>query len=120
MKKFPSEVLTEIQQALGEEKKRVAGRIDELRAQDPFSDPGRVNDNAASDTEASEEASHDRFSAIIEELTRQKESIERALLRLADRSYGFCTSCAEMIDTDRLAVVPTATLCLTCEAKKKK
>jgi RNA polymerase-binding transcription factor DksA len=35
-------------------------------------------------------------------------------------TYGFCVECKQMIDTDRLAILPTATLCLMCEQKKKK
>jgi len=105
---------------LEEEKKRVVARSDELSAQDPFSNPDRVNDNAASDTEASEESSHDRFSALVEELKGKREAIDAALMRIAQGTYGFCTVCGAMIDTDRLAVLPTATLCLSCESKKQR
>ncbi|MEK7129578.1 MAG: TraR/DksA C4-type zinc finger protein [Patescibacteria group bacterium] len=120
MDAFPSDVLVTIRQHLEEEKTRVAGRIAELQAQDPFSDPDRTNDNAASDTEASEESSHDRFTALLEELTGQLAATEAALGRIAGGTYGFCTNCSDMIDTDRLSILPTATLCLTCEQKKKK
>lgn len=119
MQNFPSDVLTELQKHLEEEKKRVLARITELTAQDPFSDPERLNDNAASDAEANEESSHDRFSAMIDELKAELIDIEHALGRITDGTYGFCVECKQMIDTDRLAILPTATLCLACEAKKK-
>jgi len=32
-----------------------------------------------------------------------------------DGKYGICDKCGEMIDTDRLAVRPEATVCMTCE-----
>lgn len=119
MQKFPDDVLGEIRQHLEEEKKRIVKRIDELSAQDPFADPDRTNDNAASDTEASEESNHDRVAALIAELTRQRDSLDVALLRIGQGGYGFCSNCRKMIDTDRLAVLLTATLCLDCEKKRK-
>lgn len=119
MQSFPSDVLANIRAHLEEEKKRVVVRINELSAQDPFSDPDRTNDNAASDTEANEESSHDRFAALIEQLKVQLTDIDSALERIAKGNYGFCRQCHEMIDTDRLGILPTATLCLACERKKK-
>ena len=119
MQSFPKDVLVSIQHHLEEEKKRVTARIAELRLQDPFSDPERLNDNAASDAEASEESSHDRFAALVTQLTDQLKEIEAAQERVSDGTYGYCISCKQMIDTDRLAILPTATLCLHCEKNKK-
>jgi len=47
-------------------------------------------------------------------------SIDDALIRIGNGTYGYCTTCQEMIDTDRLSVLPMATLCKSCEEKKKK
>lgn len=120
MQQFPKDTLIEIQRHLEEEKARLATRIRELSTQDPFSDPGRTNDNAASDMEASEESNHDRVAALVEELKTRLGEVGVAFKKILDGSYGFCSACGNMIDTDRLAIYPTATLCLTCEAKKKK
>ncbi|MBI5448756.1 TraR/DksA C4-type zinc finger protein [Candidatus Gottesmanbacteria bacterium] len=120
MQSFPSDVLLKLQQHLAEEKQRVIARIAQLTAQDPFSDPDRLNDNAASDAEASEESSHDRFTAMIEEMKEELVRINSALVRISQGTYGYCEECKDMIDTDRLAILPTATLCLACETKKKK
>lgn len=118
MQSFPEKTLNELKKHLDEEHVRITARIEELFKQDPFSDPDRTVDNAASDEEASEESNHDRVAALVEELKAQKEDIEAALLRVKNGTYGFCTNCGKMIDTDRLAVLPTATLCLDCETKK--
>lgn len=120
MNSFPEETLIELKIHLEEEKKRLASRISELSVQDPFHDPDRINDNAASDREASEESNHDRVSALVDELTAKSTEVEAALLRIKNRTYGFCMTCGNMIDTDRLAIYPSATLCLSCESKKKK
>ncbi len=120
MQQFPSEVLNEIRRHLEEEKTRIEARMAELSLQDPFSDPDRLIDNAASDMEATEESNHDRVAALIAELKTQKEEVDAALMRIGEGTYGFCTNCKQMIDTDRLGILPTATLCLSCETQKKK
>jgi len=119
MQSFPSEILDNLRKHLEEDKKNINDRIAQLTAQDPFSDPDRVNDNAASDSEANEESSHDRFAALVEELNSKLSDIDAALVRIGDGTYGFCTNCKKMIDTDRLAILPTATLCSDCEHAKK-
>jgi RNA polymerase-binding transcription factor DksA len=120
MQQFPVDTLVELRKHLEEEKIRLTARVAELSGQDPFNDPDRINDNAASDTEASEESNHDRVDALVTELTSQLDGVEKALARIADGSYGFCVVCGEMIDTDRLAILPTATLCLTHEREQGK
>lgn len=117
---FPSDVLDEVRKALEEEKSRVVARIGELSAQDPFADPDRANDNAAADTEANEESNHDRYAAMVDELKARVTALDESLMRVRSGTYGYCVNCGAMIDTDRLAIVPTATLCLACETKKKK
>lgn len=119
MVSFPSDVLEQIRVHLEEEKKKLVARMAELSAQDPFSDPDRTHDNAASDTEATEESSHDRFAAMVEELKAKLADTDAALARIGEGTYGYCVSCGKMIDTDRLAILPTATLCLSCEQLKK-
>lgn len=120
MVSFPSELLEQLRIHLETEKKNLVKQMSDLSAQDPFSDPDRVNDNAASDSEAKEESSHDRFAAMLDELKLKLVNIDSALKHISEGSYGFCTHCRQMIDTDRLAIIPTATLCLSCEQKKSK
>lgn len=119
MVSFPNDILNDIRVHLEEEKRKLVARIEELSKQDPFTDPDRGIDNAASDTEANEESSHDRFSAMVDELKAKVSAIDDALIRIGDGTYGYCTSCHEMIDTDRLSILPMATLCKFCEDKKK-
>lgn len=120
MIKFPKNLLDEIKTHLTQELGNVNTQIEELKSQDPFSDTSRVNDNAASDTEANEEIDHERFQALIKELSAKKHGLEASLSRVGDGTYGHCTNCQSLIDTDRLAAIPTATLCMNCEALKKK
>jgi DnaK suppressor protein len=46
--------------------------------------------------------------------------IDRALAKLADapEEFGLCEDCEEEIGPGRLALVPWATLCVACQAKR--
>jgi RNA polymerase-binding transcription factor DksA len=118
MKGFPKDVLKDLRLHLDTEQGHVATRIGELTAQDPFSNPDRLTDNAASDTEANEESSHDRFAAMVDEFKEKLADIAAAIERIDNGTYGFCISCGNLIDTDRLSILPTARLCLSCEKKR--
>ncbi len=110
--KIPRELLVELETHLQQEKSEVLRNIEELKNQDPFSDTDRLMDNAASDTEAKEEWNHDRYQAMLKELTRKLEDIDAALNRIEKGTYGYCLICGQLIDTDRLAAMPTATHCM--------
>jgi len=118
MQNFPSDILKAIKEHFEEEKRTLTERVSALVAQDPFSNPERTNDNAASDMEASEESDHDRVAAMVDELKAKLQGVEDALVRIEQGTYGSCVECGNMIDTDRLSILPMATLCLSCEAKK--
>jgi len=105
--------------SLEEEKKQLVNQMSELSLQDPFANPDRLTDNAASDTEASEEYGHDRVNAILSELKEKLIDIDDALMRVGDGTYGTCEKCKNMIDTDRLSVIPTARYCNACEKTVK-
>ena len=53
-------------------------------------------------------------------LNQKSKQIKKALKRVKIGKYGICEECGKMINTDRLAVFPEATLCITCEKKKEK
>ena len=117
---FPIDVLNDIKNHLTGERKKIEERLSSLKSQDPFSDPDRLIDNAASDTEAKEESSHERMEALERELKINLSEIDAALSRIEKGSYGKCLSCGRMIDTDRLGVKPTALYCVECERNKEK
>lgn len=116
--KYPKHILEGIKNHLLEERLNTNQKLQSIKSQDPFSDPERTNDNAASDTEASEESSHDRLEALEKELQVNLSEVNQALERIEKDSYGKCLNCQSLIDTERLAVKPTALYCVSCEAKK--
>ncbi|MBI4066949.1 TraR/DksA C4-type zinc finger protein [Candidatus Gottesmanbacteria bacterium] len=115
--KLSAQALDKIKRQLNEEEKRVSLNLESLKKQDPFSDPDRLIDNAASDAEANEETSHDRVEAIEKQLQFQLEDIQKALGRIKDGKYGICQNCGNMIEEDRLAAKPTALYCMDCEKR---
>lgn len=117
--KFPSKVLKPIKEYLEKKKKSLEKRKKDLEEEDPFNDPSRVNDNASSDTDAAEEAGHERVSALKREIDKSLIRIRKTLTRIKVGKYGSCQKCKKLIDTDRLAVDPTADLCISCVKKKK-
>jgi DnaK suppressor protein len=55
---------------------------------------------------------------IVEQVRQELESIECALTRLKSDTYGVCQVCGKVISPVRLAVVPEASHCLSCEESR--
>jgi len=117
---FPKNVLQPVRDYLKSMQKTLERRRKKLDKEDPFKDPARVNDNAAVDADAAEISGHDRVDALRTEVDKRLIMIRKALTKINVGKYGLCESCGKMIDTDRLAVNPTAELCIDCESKRKK
>lgn len=52
--------------------------------------------------------------ALLDQAREQLASIDAALGRLADSSYGQCERCGQPIAPERLTARPTAATCITC------
>lgn len=118
--KFPSRLLAPIRDFLFKEEKHLKKRKIDLGKEDPFEDTRRLSDNAAIDTEAAEQFGHERAEALKREVDRKLIQIRKALTSIKIGKYGICEKCGQMIDTDRLMVMPEATVCINCEKKKEK
>jgi DnaK suppressor protein len=55
--------------------------------------------------------------AIEDVLEREREEAAHAAERRAQGGYGICEDCGTKIDPERLAVLPSATRCVSCQAK---
>ncbi|KKT74032.1 MAG: Transcriptional regulator, TraR/DksA family [Microgenomates group bacterium GW2011_GWA1_Microgenomates_45_10] len=118
--RFPRSLLEPIGRVLSEQIKKLEFRKKTLDKDDPFQNTERLSDNAALDTDASEQLNHARVHAVQRQLDRQIVQLRKALARVKIGSYGICESCGKMIDTDRLMVYPEATFCVKCETKREK
>jgi len=79
-----------------------------------------LNDNAAIDADAAEQIGHIQASAFRHTYDKATIQIKKALARIKIGKYGICENCGQMIDTDRLMVMPEMTLCINCEKKREK
>lgn len=120
MIRFPAAVLRPVREYLLGEEKRLKAQKKRLDREDPFLEPGRDSDNAAVDTEVAELVGHERVFAIKGEIDKGLINIRKALTAIKLGRYGICGNCGRMIDTDRLAINPTAEFCVNCERDKEK
>ena len=117
---FPAKVLEPIKHFLAREERRLEKRKKALTKVDPFEDVRRLSDNAAPDADAAEQVGHERASAMKKQIDRKLIQVRKALARIKIGKYGICEKCGKMIDTDRLMVIPEATVCVKCKKKKEK
>ncbi len=117
---FPAKLLQPLANLLKIKEKNLQKRKAELEKEDPYANTDRLMDNAAVDSDAAEEFGHERISAMKKEIDKTLIRIKKTLTKIKLGNYGVCEGCGKMIDTDRLAVDPTALLCINCQKAKKK
>lgn len=83
------------------------GQPDEFETK--FEDIGDEEDDNANEVE--EYAGH---LALEQNLEGQLKAISKALGRIQDGTYGFCSNCGEAIPTERLLAYPAADTCVRC------
>ncbi len=105
---------------LEEEEKKTLRQIEELRQEDPFSNPDHASDNAAVDTDVREQVGHDTIEAQIKDMEKRIQHIDLALRKTSKNRYGQCDKCGGMIPVERLELVPEALFCIECEKKLHK
>ncbi len=116
---FPFKLLKPVYSFLSQEIARLERKRRDIASRDPFNDTRRVVDNASSDTDVIEQTGHERTKALEKQISRKVVQMKKALSRIKIGRYGLCEKCNQMIDTDRLTVMPEATLCVKCEKKRE-
>lgn len=117
---FPQKILTQIKEYLQSNLSDTEKRFNQLKKEDPTADKDHMHESMTDDDEAVARSQHTRVQVLQDQLSRTMIQIRRALTKIKIGRYGVCESCGTMIDTDRLAAMPSATLCLDCEKKKEK
>lgn len=117
---YPSEVLRPVANYLREKLFGLEKMKTEVAKEDPYEDKSRLDDNAAIDADAAERVGHMQVSAIKQAMDRSIVQVRKALTRIKIGKYGICERCGNMIDTDRLTILPETTVCVTCERKREK
>jgi len=116
---FPSQLLKPLVAYLKGEQKKLKETKKELKEVDPFITGNRDSDNSV-DSDVAENVEHDRAFAMRLQVAKSLIAIRKTLTRIKLGKYGTCAGCGKMIDTDRLAVTPTAELCMDCAKKAEK
>ena len=69
--------------------------------------------------DASELFLRERNLAISGDLRQELDDVERALIRIANGTYGFCEECGEPINPERLEARPAATYCIRHQRERE-
>lgn len=56
---------------------------------------------------------------LVDSLKSQLDEVDRALLRIADGTYGTCAECGNEIPPARLEARPESVLCVTCKSRSR-
>lgn len=105
------------QKVLEHERERLTSEINRLSEQDVVSDNLGYSNHMADDaTEAFEQA---KGVALRQHLEDKLLQVGDALERVKRGTYGVCQSCGQPIGTERLEVLPHASLCVDCQQKRE-
>lgn len=85
-----------------------------IKQSDPFSDEQRTKNNT-SEEDLEEQVGHFESEVKASFVKKQIVEFRKALSRIKIGKYGICERCKKTIDTDRLAIRPETTLCMSCE-----
>lgn len=113
-------MLKQLEEKLKTLLQQIPKQIEDLKRDDPFSDPDHASDNAAVDTDVREQVGHDTIEAEIKNLQRKLDDVNVALRKMEKGKYGFCEKCGKPIPVARLRILPEARYCVDCEQKLRK
>ena len=108
---WPSRDCEEIREALLGRRREILERIDNMHAStnDAFTEPGDLGDWASASAETDLEI------RIRESEVGELRSIDAALQRIEEGTYGICEDCGKPIPSARLIAIPNAAQCLECK-----
>jgi RNA polymerase-binding transcription factor DksA len=119
MKIKPAQTVDKIRQLLLRQQKKVEEEIKSIEQDDPV-----LNESLPESSEPGTDSwmadVHGRAVAAKQSLQDVLTSIKKSLTALKLGKYGKCENCGKQIEAARLAVMPTATLCIACSKKKAK
>ena len=106
---------------LKSERKRLNEELEQLKASVPSSEERREGSPFGKrEEEATEVLELEKRLALESRIRQELAGIEHALHKFEEGTYGFCDSCGQPIDPERLEALPQASLCLNCKAQQAK
>jgi len=112
-----AEQLAKSREILLEKRAALANQV-ELLAKDA-ADSTQATENSKSPINSAENAS-DAFDQAFAFMSMESEEellrkVDRALVRVREKTYGQCEECDKLINPDRLEALPWATMCIKCQ-----
>jgi len=80
--------------------------------------PKRMDNQNVAD-HASDYAYRARQESRLNQMEGQLAEVNRALKRIKDGTYGICTNCGNLINSERLEALPYAELCIDCQRQER-
>ena len=103
------------------ERKRLTEELEQLQASASSYDERREGSPFGKREEEATEALELEKRLVLERrIKEQIVDIEHALHKFEENTYGFCDSCGQPIDPERLEAIPEASLCIKCKAQQAK
>jgi DnaK suppressor protein len=99
------------------ERSRLLHQLHELGADESGDLTGEVDFGDAFADAGAATAERTETMGIVETLKTRLEEVDAALTKLADGTFGICSSCGEEIEPDRIAHRPTSVKCVSCKAR---
>jgi len=114
-KTLPKTLLKQLRASLETEREELLGQVADLDAEADISRwrDGGFDDDPADSGSANLE--RDRAQSLSGYAKRTLESVDNALARMDDGTYGTCEQCGTAIERDRLEALPYATMCMECK-----
>lgn len=116
--------LEELRRSLSDERQRLEHELFELTSgdeavtpTDPILESGGMASDQADDADALSQAERNR--AITMHTKRRLSQVNEALERMDAGTYGKCANCGKPIAPARLRALPSAALCIECQAKSE-
>lgn len=114
--KRQEEILLKRKENLEKELETVAKKKKTGEKYEPkFLDVGSKEDDWAQEVQTYEE-----YLVLERNLAKTLSDINKSLKKIEKNTYGICENCQKEIEKDRLKIMPTASLCLSCANKPKK
>lgn len=104
----------ELQQLLVKEEGELRSQLGSIQSEVREDGVGYSNHIADAASEVFEQA---RNVALLQQLRRSYEDVQRARRKFDDATYGICESCGALIDIPRLEALPSARHCVTCQTR---
>jgi DnaK suppressor protein len=106
---------------LENERKRLAEEMEQLKSTMRPADERREGSPFGKrEEEATESYELERRLTLEKSIREQLASVEHALQKFEDGTYGLCDNCGKPIPPERLEALPQATLCLDCKERQAK